>query len=64
MSHIERMKEEHKELKTKVDALNKFLVTDIFKGLHEFEQHRMIKQLGFMEGYLRILEERIWVAIE
>lgn len=63
MSHIDRMKAEYKELKTKVDALDKFLVTDIFKGLHAFEQQRMIKQLGFMEGYLRILEERLWVAI-
>lgn len=63
-NHVDRMKEEHKELKTKVDALNKFIHgNDTFKTLCDLEQARMIKQAGFMESYLHVLEARIWVAL-
>ena len=62
-SHIERMKDEHKELKAKTDALNSFIHgNEIFKGLDDLEQARMIKQAGFMESYLSVLESRIWCA--
>lgn len=61
--HIERMKDEHKELKKKIDSLNAFIHSnDIFKSLDDLEQARMIKQSGFMESYLSVLESRIWTA--
>jgi len=61
--HIERMKREHKELKQKIDALNAFIHSnEIFKGLDDLEQARMIKQAGFMESYLAVLDSRIWCA--
>lgn len=62
-NHVERMKVEHQELKTKIDALNAFIHSNpIFKQLEDLEQVRMIKQLGFMESYLEMLSKRIWVA--
>lgn len=64
MSHVERMKEEHKELKVKCEALSSFIHGgEIFKGLCDLEQVKMIKQLGFMESYLSVLESRIWTAV-
>jgi hypothetical protein len=61
--HVERMKEEHKELCVKVNALNAFIHSNaVFKTLCNLEQARMIKQSGFMESYVEILESRIWVA--
>ena len=61
--HIERMKDEHKELCIKTNALNAFIHGNkIFKTLCDLEQARMIKQAGFMESYSEILEARIWVA--
>lgn len=64
-AHIDRMKEEHKELTVKIKALNSFIHgNDIFKTLCDLEQARMIKQSGFMESYAKTLEARIWVAVE
>lgn len=63
--HIERMKIESKELKEKIDSLNAFIHgNEIFKSLDDLEQARMIKQAGFMESYLAVLESRIWVAYD
>lgn len=63
-NHVDRMKQEHKELKVKVEALNAFIHgNDIFKSLDDIEQSRMIKQAGFMESYLAVLEQRIWSAV-
>jgi len=68
MSHIERMKTEHKELKelkAKIDALNKFIYKqedNIFDTLDKDEQVRMVRQLAFMNGYLGMLDSRLWVA--
>ena len=65
MSHIDRMKAEHKELETKTRALNTFIHSnEIFKALDDLERARMIKQVGFMESYLDVLSQRIWVALE
>lgn len=62
-NYIERMKLEYKDLKVKIDALNGFIYGNkIFKQLDDLEQVRMIKQLGFMESYLAVLNERIWTA--
>lgn len=61
--HIERMKKEHRELKQKIDAINAFIHSnEIFKKLGDLEQVRMIKQAGFMESYLAVLDSRIWCA--
>lgn len=62
---VSRMKEEHKELKVKIEAINKFIHSnDLFKTLGYIEQANMIKQSGFMESYAAILESRIWTAID
>ena len=48
-SHVERMKDEHKELTVKTNALNAFIHgNETFKTLDDLEQARMIKQAGFM----------------
>jgi hypothetical protein len=61
--HVARMKDEHKELCVKVNALNAFIYSSaVFKTLCNLEQARMIKQSGFMEAYAETLESRIWVA--
>lgn len=61
--HVERMQEEHKELKIKVEALNAFIHgNEVFKSLCDLEQARMIKQAGFMESYASTLESRIWAV--
>lgn len=61
--YIERMKQEHKDLKQKIDALNGFVHGNaIFKDMCDLEQARMIKQSGFMESYLSVLDSRIWCA--
>ena len=61
--HVERMKDEHKEICTKTNALNAFIHGNkIFKALDGSEQARMIKQCGFMESYADTLETRIFVA--
>ena len=65
MSHVDWMKEEHKELKVKIDDLGAFIHgNDLFKTLDDKEQSRMIKQHGFMESYLAVLGARIWVAVQ
>lgn len=61
--YIERMKIEHKELKERTDKLNAFIHgSDIFQKLDDLEKVRMVKQVGFMESYLSVLESRIWCA--
>ena len=65
MSHVDRMKVEHRELKVKVDALNAFIHgNEIFSKLDDIERADMIKQCGHMESYLSVLERRIWRAVE
>ena len=60
---IERMKQEHRELETKLKELNAFIFrNEVFKTLKAFEQVRMIQQSGFMKAYLDILAARIWAA--
>lgn len=62
-NHIDRMKNEHNELKDKLSALNSFITSnDLFKNLEQDEQIRMIQQAGFMKSYLDILHSRLWVA--
>ena len=61
--HAEEMKQERKELKAKVYALNAFIHgNEIYQSLCDIEQAKMVKQLGFMQSYLRVLESRIWTT--
>ena len=64
--YIERMKSEHKELEERVKKLNAFIHSnEAFRKLDDMEQARMIKQAGFMESYLSVLNSRIlWVAVD
>jgi hypothetical protein len=63
--HIERMKDEHKELVEKQTKLNSFIHSNaVFKTLCDLEQAQMIKQSGFMGAYAMVLEQRIWTAIK
>jgi hypothetical protein len=58
--YIERMCLEHKELTERLGNLNVFILGSLeFKTLSDKEQHRMIKQAGFMTAYAQILAERI-----
>ena len=62
---VERLKQEHKELTVKVNALNAFIHgNETFKTLCDLEQARMIKQSGFMESYAETLKARIWVHVK
>lgn len=61
--HIDRMETEHRELKERTQKLNAFIHgNEIFKTLGDIEQAKMIKQAGFMESYLSVLDSRLWVA--
>ena len=61
--HIQRMKAEYNELKDKCTDLAKFInLNDVFKTLEHEEQVRMIQQLGFMQAYLNVLDQRLWCA--
>lgn len=62
-NNIDRMKEEHRELKERTSKLNAFIHgNEVFQTLDDLEQARMIKQAGFMESYLSVLDSRIWCA--
>lgn len=62
--HIDRMKIEYKELKTKLTALDSFIYkNDVFKTLSDSEKARMIKQSGFMGAYADVLAARIQAYI-
>lgn len=61
--HKDRMKQEHKDLVEKTNALNAFIHgNSIFKTLSDIEQVKMVKQAGFMEAYAEVLGSRIWTA--
>ncbi|QOR55710.1 MAG: hypothetical protein YHS30scaffold667_6 [Phage 65_10] len=55
----DRVRLEKAELDTKIDALAKFLPTEIFGGLPTDEQDRMTAQLAAMQDYSGCLAERI-----
>ena len=61
--HINRMKSERNLLNDKVVALSVFIYSnEKFDKLDKDEQLQMAKQLAHMEGYLRVLDERIACA--
>jgi hypothetical protein len=54
------MMAEHKELCDKINSLAVFIYeNEKFHELCQFEQVRMIKQLGFMDSYAQVLGDRI-----
>ena len=57
--HQQRVVDEKNELKDKLTKLCSFFESSIFAGLAEDERVRLRVQATFMDGYLRILEQRI-----
>lgn len=57
--HQERVVTERDELQEKLTKLAAFFPSKIFAGLDESERLRLTKQLGLMEGYRDVLNERI-----
>lgn len=55
----QRVVAECDELKTKLDALNRFIDGEVFKGLESTEQHLLEEQYRFMFRYYDILVKRI-----
>ncbi|KKN77652.1 hypothetical protein LCGC14_0357770 [marine sediment metagenome] len=58
-AYQERVVEEKRELDEKLAKLVAFRRTDQFIGLASDEQCRMTRQRSFMEGYSKVLGERI-----
>ena len=57
--HQERVVMELNELNSKIEKLIPFLGGKIYGSLPEAEQLRLNKQLGYMQLYSKVLEERI-----
>lgn len=59
--HVSQMKTDYRELAARIGKLNTFIYCNaMFQRLDDQEKVRMIKQSGFMESYLSVLESRIW----
>lgn len=54
-----RVIEEQKELNDKFHKLSSFLNSDKILDTTPEEQHRLIRQMVFMEAYSNVLSERI-----
>lgn len=59
LPHQQRVLDERKELATKAAALSEFRKTDIYKSLGVDEQRRLSRQIGIMDLYVDVLDERI-----
>ncbi len=59
MEHIERMKEEHKQLMEKVTKLKDFRTSEQFKKLDTLQQQMIIIQYTTMISYIETLATRI-----
>jgi len=57
--HQQRVVDEKTELDEKIEKLNTFTDTDIFKVLPVAEQGRLVRQLAIMNNYSGVLGERI-----
>ena len=59
--HIQRVMDEREQLAVKIDKLADFVYTDggVFDALSKNERTLLSKQLGLMNAYLSILDERI-----
>lgn len=58
-SHIDRVKEECRELSEKVEKLSSFIDTSQYLALPDRDQALLSEQLLYMEEYQRVLEERL-----
>jgi hypothetical protein len=57
--HQQRVVDEKNELGVKLEALLKFLQTDLYKSLPEKEKELLYFQSQVMEDYYEVLEQRI-----
>lgn len=57
--HQERVVTELNELNGKIEKLIPFIGSKIYESLPEAEQLRLNKQLGYMQLYSNVLQERI-----
>lgn len=55
----QRVADEMRELRSKLDKLNQFVQTEMFNQLPEAEKARLQKQRGLMDEYANVLSERI-----
>jgi len=62
-THEERLLDEHRELTERYNKLKAFLQTPGFTVLKEAEATRLRCQSIFMEGYVKVLTERIHAMI-
>ena len=64
--HQERVLTEKKDLDTKIQKLQEFLLSEKIVEVDHLEADRMQRQLDAMNGYSRVLDERIaaWSADE
>lgn len=60
--HVQRMIEEHTQLKDKVTKLTNFLATEAYKELSEPERDMLATQLSAMGAYFGILTIRLRMA--
>lgn len=54
-----RVVQEKHDLDGRLQRLKAFFLTEMFRGLPEDEQHRMVRQSGLMENLSAVLGERI-----
>lgn len=65
MNYIENMREEGKELHTKIFNLQSFIYDDpLYTELSAVEQGLLTAQLDYMSSYLNVLVKRITLAEE
>lgn len=57
--HQQRVADERNELDIKCTALTAFIAGQIFKNLPSDERALLSEQLGWMNGYLSVLNQRI-----
>ena len=58
-AYQERVVQEVRELREKLDKLNQFVQSTPFSGLPTDEQQRLLKQRDLMDQYAAVLDERI-----
>ncbi len=54
-----RMMKEYEDLYKRIEKLRKFISSDVFKCVTEYEQELLARQLAYMQGYRFALEDRL-----
>lgn len=62
--YIKRMNEEFKELREKLIDLKTFISGEKFKELTAYQQHLLVMQFKFMDGYINTLGLRLYYETE